>query len=415
MHEDPASPAPVPAPTPRADVPAPAGPNVTVLRRDARTFHLLGTAHVSPASVEEVHTVIRALRPDTVCVELCEPRYKSMVDPEHWRNLDIFQVIRQGRTLFLMANLALGAWQRRMGEQLGVQPGAELLAAVETAKEVGAEVVLIDREIHVTLRRAWASVPFFKRMGLATAVLESAFTTETVSAEQIEELKTQAQHSDVMSDFARALPEVKITLIDERDRYMIDGLRNAPGNNVVAVVGAGHVPGMALHFDDPVDRAALSVIPKPAAWVGIVKWIIPALVLGAFVWGWQKNEGRTLEEMLWAWILPNSIAAALLTAAVGGRPLTILTAFLASPITSLNPLIGTGMVAGLVEAWLRKPRVDDAQNLSRDIQTVRGAFRNPFSRVLIVVLAATIGSALGAWIGAGWVLSLLNSDVPVAG
>ena len=383
---------------------------VTTLEDGQRTFWLVGTAHISQHSVDQVNEVIERVQPDAVCIELCETRYSALTDKNRWRNLDIFKVIKEGKTLFLLANLAIGAYQRRLGDKLGVKPGAEMLAAAEKAKEVGAEVVLADRSIQVTLKRTWGNLGFLKKAGLVSAVLSSTVSREEITAEQVEQLKQQANLSQMMQEFARAMPEVKKPLIDERDRYLISKVREAPGDRVVAVVGAGHVEGMRANFHTPVDRAPLEQLPPPSRVGAVLKWLVPLLVLGAFTYGYFNNEGQSLRQMLYAWVLPNSIAPALLTALAGGKLLSILSAFVGSPITSLNPLLGAGMVVGLVEAWLRKPTVEDAERINDDVRSLRGVYRNPFTRVLLVAVAATLGSALGAWIGISWLLALLGSS-----
>ena len=380
---------------------------VTVLEHEGRTIFLVGTAHVSDESVAEVRRVIEEVRPDAVCVELCQTRYQALTDADRWKKLDIFKVIREGKTLLLLANLAIGAYQRRLGAELGIQPGAELLAAARVADEVGARLELVDRDIQVTLRRTWGNVSLWNKVKLLSAVVGATFSGEKVSAETIESLKDRANLSEMLEEFARFLPQVKEPLIDERDRYLMSGIERTDGERIVAVVGAAHVPGMMKAFGQPVDRAALEALPPRKRWVGMLKWIIPALVLAAFSYGYLRHEGETLQAMVVAWVLPNSVAAALLTAVAGARPLSVLTAFLASPITSLNPLLGAGMVVGLLEAWLRKPTVADAERLSHDAQSLRGFYRNPFTRVLLVAFMSTLGSALGAWVGAGWLLTLV--------
>jgi pheromone shutdown-related protein TraB len=203
------------------------------------------------------------------------------------------------------------------------------------------------------------------------------------------------------------MPEVQKPLIDERDQYLMSSIEEAPGDTVVAIVGAGHVPGMKRYFGQTIDRETISVVPPPSRWVKALKWVIPVLILAAFSWGLTGNPDRTMEEILLAWLLPNSIVAAVLTAAAGGKLLSILTAFVGSPITSLNPFVGAGMVVGLVEAWQRKPTVEDCENINQDVQSIKGIYKNPFTRVLLVAVAANIGSSLGAWIGISWVMSLL--------
>jgi pheromone shutdown-related protein TraB len=381
---------------------------VTVLKKNGRTFYIVGTAHVSEESVREVTEVIEQVRPDTVCVELCEARYKAITDESRWKNLDIFKVIKEGKTLFLMANLALGAYQRRIGQKLGVKPGAEMVAAAKKAEEVGAKLELVDRDIHITLKRTWANVGFWRKMTLLGGILEGLLGGQEIAAEDIEKLKEKSHLSEVMAEFARVLPEVKVPLIDERDLYMMSSIEEVPGDTVVAIVGAGHVEGMVKHFQKPVDREALEVIPPTSGWVKALKWAIPVLIMAAFSWGYHQHGHRGLEEMLTAWILPNSIMAALFTLAAGAKLGSIVAAFIASPITSLNPLLPAGVVVGLVEAWLRRPTVADAERINEDVHSIRGVYRNAFTRVLLVAAMATFGSAAGAWIGISWVFSLLS-------
>lgn len=396
--------------TTASDPPEAFGENVHVFTHRGKKVYLIGTAHVSQESVDEVYQVIETVKPDTVCVELCQTRYDALQDEDRWKKLDIFKVIREGKALFLMANLAISGYQRRIGSDLGVQPGSELLGAAKKAEEVGAKVDLIDRNITTTLKRTWANVGFLKKMKLLGAVFGSLLPgdAEDVTKEDIEKLKSGAQLSELMEEFSKALPEVKEPLIDERDWYMVEGIRKAPGETVVAVVGAGHVPGMLQSFDTPIDREALDVIPPTKWWVKALKWVIPGLILAAFALGiTAQDEGRTFQELLIAWVLPNCVVAAVLTAAVLAKPVSVLAAFIASPITSLNPLLGAGMVVGIVEAWARRPTVEDCENIHRDVQSFGGFFRNPFTRVLVVAAAATLGSALGAWIGATWVVSIV--------
>ncbi len=379
-----------------------------MLEDGERTFYIVGTAHVSEASANEVREVIEAVQPDTVCLELCQTRYDALTDEDRWKKLDVFRVIRDGKTLMLLANLAIGAYQRRMGAQLGVQPGAELLAGAESAEAIGARIELVDREIQTTLRRTWANVSFWRKAELISAIMASTLTRETLDEETIEELKEQANLSKMLEEFSEALPEVKGPLIDERDAYLMSGIEDAPGEKVVAVVGAAHVPGMKRLFGTPVNRERLDEQPERAQWTKALKWVIPALVMAAFLVGYFKHQDETLEQMLYAWVIPNSVLAALMTTIAMAKPLSILVAFIASPITSLNPLLGAGMVVGLLEAWLRKPTVEDAERINEDVQSLGGFYRNPFTRVLLVAFMATLGSALGAWVGAGWVVTLLT-------
>jgi len=385
------------------------GPATIIERADGSRVWLIGTAHVSKQSVEDVRSVIADVEPDVVCLELCAARHEALTDPSRWQKLDIFQVIRQGKTLMLLANLAVGAYQRKIGKELGVMPGAELLAGDEAARAIGAHVELVDRNIHTTLRRVWASIPWWRRFAVLGAILEGLLTREEISSEDIEALKDEGQLGDMMTEFARVLPEVAEPLISERDRYMASKIDETSGERVVAVVGAAHVPGMKRWFGRPVDREELDAQPRKSPVATMLKWAIPALILSAFAFGWQKGQAQTLEQMVFAWIIPNSLAAGLLTAIAGGKALSVVTSLFSSPISSLNPLLGTAMIVGPVEAWLRKPTVQDCERINEDVQSLGGIYRNPFTRVLLVAVMANFGSAIGAWIGATWVVSLLAS------
>ncbi len=382
--------------------------NVSVVQHEGRTIHIIGTAHVSRKSVDEVREVIARLEPDTVCLELCQMRYEALTDESRWKKLDIFQVIKDGKVLYLMASLALQSFQRRLGEKLGVKPGSELLAGAEAAKEVGAELVLVDRNVQATLRRTWANVGFFNKLKLVGGLMASVFDAdEEIDEEQVEALKDRDNISDMMGEFARVMPEVKEPLIDERDRFLMSAIEEAPGETIVAVVGAGHVEGMLAHRGKTVDRDELAKMPPPSTAVRIAKWVVPMIILAAFSYGYFKHQGEGLMYMLFAWVIPNAVVAGLFTLLAGGKLLTALTALFASPITSLNPTIGAGMFAGLVEAYLRKPTVEDCEQLGTEVNTLKGAFKNPVSRILIVALAASIGSSLGAWVGAAWVVKII--------
>ncbi len=383
--------------------------SVTEIRSGERVFYLVGTAHVSRRSVEDVERVIDAVRPDTVCVELDENRYQALVDEDRWKRLDVFEVIRQRRVPFLLAMLVLSAYQSKLGEQLGVRPGAEMLAAIRKAREVGAGLVLADRDVQVTIRRTWRSLSLWERVKLGTALMGGVFDHEEITEERLEEIKEGARLDDLLQELAEAFPNVKEPLIDERDRYLVSNVEEAPGSKVVAVVGAAHVPGMVAAFGRDVDRDALQQNPPRRRFMSLLKWVLPAVVLGAFYIGFRRHAGAGLTEMLWAWFLPNSILAALFSLAAGSRLLSAAAAFAASPITSLNPTLAAGMIVGLVEAWLRRPTVEDCQRLREDATTLRGFYRNRFTRVLLVSAMASVGSALGGWIGATWVLSLLRS------
>jgi pheromone shutdown-related protein TraB len=380
---------------------------ITELRHGDRVLYLLGTAHVSPQSVADVKNAIEQLRPDSVCVELCQGRYDSLVDETRWRKLDIFQVIREGKALYLLATLGLSAFQRRIGEKLGVRPGAELLAAADAAKANSLPLTLIDRDVHVTLKRTWGALGLWNRSKLLAGVLGGVFApAEDPSAEEIETLKRQAHLSELLAEFSRALPDVKRPLIDERDQYMISKIREAPGKRVLAVVGAAHVPGMTAQLDANIDRASLEVLPPPSLWESLFKWLFLLAIIVLFFVGWAQKGSESLVDMALAWALPTSVFCAIGTALAAAKPLSVLSGFLAAPLTTLHPLIPAGLVVGLVEAWLRRPTVEDAENVPNDVQSLRGVYRNPVTRVLLAAALSTVGAATGAWVGLGWLFGV---------
>jgi pheromone shutdown-related protein TraB len=385
--------------------------SVTTLEHEGTTYYVVGTAHVSQRSVEEVQQTIAAVEPDVVCVELCQPRHDALTKDSAFRDLDIFKVVREGKTLYLLAHLALSSYQRKIGASLGVKPGAELLAAVDAARERGIEVALIDRDINVTLKRTWKNLGLWKRSMLLSSLLVGwdDGKGEPVTAKAVEDLKEPKALSEMLTELGRAVPEVKGPLVDERDQYLVSKMTEAGRGKrkVVAVVGAAHVPGMTANLGTPVDRGELERIPPPSVVWTLLKWGIPALFVFALIYGWRTSETTSLAQMLLAWILPTSIGAGGLTLLAGGSLAAIASAIVVAPIAAIHPLLGTGMVVGVVEAWRRKPNVVDCERLPEDVQSLRGFWRNPVTRILIAVVASGIGTAVGFWVGFGWVASLL--------
>jgi pheromone shutdown-related protein TraB len=385
--------------------------SVTTLEVGDTKYFVVGTAHVSQKSVDEVRHVIEDIQPDVVCVELCKARHDALTKDSAFRDLDVFKVVREGRGLYLLAHLALSAYQRRIGASLGVKPGAELLAAVNAAKEKNIPVELIDRDINITLKRTWANLGLWKRSMLMSSLLVGWEDEkgEPVSEKTVEDLKDPKALSEILTELGNAVPEVKKPLVDERDQYLASKLTDAGAGKkkVVAVVGAAHVPGMKPLVGKVIDRTELDKLPPPSLLWTIVKWSIPILFLAGIIWKWQSSNTTSLAQMMLAWILPTSIGAGSLTLLAGGSIFSVLSAIVVSPIAAIHPLLGTGMVVGVVEAWRRKPSVADCERLPDDVQTLRGFWRNPVTRILLIAVASGIGTAVGFWIGVGWVASLL--------
>ena len=387
--------------------------SVTTMIRGDTTFYVVGTAHVSQKSVDDVRTVIDTVNPDVVCVELCKARYDALTKDSAFRDLDVFKVVREGKTLYLLGHLALASYQRRIGASLGVQPGAELVTATKTAAKRSIPVELIDRDINITLKRTWRNLGTWRRLTLLWSLMggsdDDTATAEPVTVDTIEDLKEPKALSEMLAELGEKLPQIKGPLVDERDQYLASKMRDAGAGKktVVAVVGAAHVPGMTVQLDKDIDRDALDKVPPPALWWRVAKWVVPLAFLGLLVWLAKVNNAEDFAKTMLAWIIPTSIGAGLFTGIAGGSPFSIGSAMLASPVARVYPLIRTGIVVGIVEAWRRKPSVADCEALPDDTQSLRGFWKNPVTRILIIAVASGLGALVGFAIGVGWLASRL--------
>jgi pheromone shutdown-related protein TraB len=381
------------------------------LTLDDREIILVGTAHVSQASVEMVRSVIADELPDTVCIELDHQRHKALRNPHHWETLNLIDVIRQGQAPFLCANLALAAYQKRMGLHTGVRPGAELAAAAEEAEQRSLTVRLIDREIRTTLLRAWRRAGFWKKMSLMATLLAGMFEKQTFDEEELARLRESDTLTVLLDELAQVLPMLKTILVDERDLYMANEIRHTPGKRIVAVVGAAHLPGITTRLAAPSPPpeviAELSVIPERGKLSQSLQWLIPVLVVGVFVIGLFAGDMSKLTSAAVAWVLATGSLSALATAAALGHPLTILSAFVAAPITTLHPAIGVGFVTGLVQAFLVAPTVRDMERVGEEIVTLGGWWRNRMTRVLLVFFLSNLGAACGVLLAFKWLKDLV--------
>jgi pheromone shutdown-related protein TraB len=374
--------------------------------RDGVQYTLIGTAHVSRASAEAVQELSSSGEFDAIAVELCQARYDSLTSERKWTDLDLYKIIREGKAGLVMANLALSAYQRRIAEQFGIEPGAEMRAAAETAKELGLPLQLVDRDLATTLKRSYANVPWYKRLYLSAGLALGMISSEEIDEESIEKLKEGDILESTFTEFAEQSPELYEALIAERDRFMAARLRaeNACAENrrVLVVIGAGHMEGIARHLQEeqrPPNEISseLNIMPRPARWPRLIPWAIMALILTGFVIGFSRSPELGW-QLIFIWVAINGGLAALGAVLARAHPLTVLSAVVAAPLTSLNPTIAAGMVTGLVESWLRKPRVSDLENLRYDITTIKGWFRNPATRILLVFFLSNLGSAIGTWV-----------------
>jgi pheromone shutdown-related protein TraB len=368
------------------------------LERDGKQIHLIGTAHVSKESARLVKEIITTERPDTVCVELCNSRYQSLRHAEQWQNTDIVKIIKEKKAFLLLSNLMLASFQKRIGEKLNVKPGQEMITAIETADELGAGIHLADREIRVTLARTWRMMGWWQKMKMMSQLLLSLGQIDDISEADVERMKHQDMLESLLSEVGQSMPVLRHILIDERDQYLAEKIRSAPGEKIVAVVGAGHVPGIRKHWEADIDMAALETLPPKSRAFGLLKWLIPLLVVGIIGYGFYHGGLKAGGQMVTWWVLANGLLAGVGALAALGHPLTILSSFLAAPLTSLNPMIAAGWVSGLVEAFSRKPKVRDLERLPEDILSVRGFWRNKVTRILLVVVFTNLGSAIGTFV-----------------
>jgi pheromone shutdown-related protein TraB len=368
---------------------------------------LLGTAHVSRASAEEVERLLRTGVYDAVAVELDPGRHAALTDPERWAKTDLFAVLREGKAAMMAANLALSAFQQRIAEQSGIEPGEEMRRALRVASELNLPVLLIDREIGVTLRRVYRSVGFWKRLTLLAGLMGSVVSREEVTPEEIEKLKEGDVLEATFAEFSDKEGSLYTPLIGERDRYMAARLREETGTSdyrrVLVVIGAGHLKGLYERLEQPPETPpadelrALTALPKGVPWGQIISWLLIAF----FVLGFALAFVRSPEigwQLLGQWLLLNGGLAALGAAVALAHPLTVLATFLGAPFATLSPTLGVGLIAAGLELWLRKPQMGDFAALRQDITETRGWWRNKVARILLIFFLTSIGGAIGNYL-----------------
>jgi pheromone shutdown-related protein TraB len=368
------------------------------IKKDDREFVLIGTAHISQVSKDLVRATIEAEAPDTVCVELDEGRLKSIKEPDRWKKTDLKQVIKNKQLGTLIANLVLGSYQKRMGAQTGVKPGSELKEAVDCAEGRGAELVLADRDIKITLRRTWACTPWYRKLSLLGGLFASIFDKTEVSEEDLAKIKEQDALSAMMQDFGKSFPEVKQVLIDERDQFLASKIKNAPGKKIVAVVGAGHMNGIAKIIEEDRElpsEESISVIPKSAPIWKIIGWAIPVAIIASIIAVGVHAGFEKAGELSLQWAMLTGGGAMLGTVIAGGHPVTILVALVAAPFTGLTPLIGVGFFTALTQVYMRPPRVSEMETLADDIWQVRRWWKNRVTRVILCFLCPGIPAIIG--------------------
>jgi len=375
--------------------------DVAILSLADKTILLIGTAHISSNSADLVEEVITREQPDTVCIELDEKRFEALANPQRWENLDLKEIIRKKQLSTLLVNLVLSSYQKKLGGQLGVMPGTELLRAARIAEQHAIPVELCDREIRVTLRRAWHATSLWKKGYLIASLFASLFDKTELDEEKLAELRSKDVLSELMDELGQALPDTKRVLIDERDIYMAEKIKAAPGQRIVAVVGAGHMAGIkkVIQEDHGNDIDEINTIPPVSKTWKIVGWSVPAaIILSVLAIGWRHGLAAAGSNALY-WILANGIPSAIGALVAWAHPATILSAFAAAPITSLTPVIGAGYVCAFVQVMTRPPVVREFETVGDDIGTLRGWWHNKLLRIFLVFLMTGLGSSIGTWVG----------------
>jgi pheromone shutdown-related protein TraB len=378
-----------------------------------REIHIVGTAHVSRESRDEVRDVIEGVDPDTVCVELDEGRYHSLRNQDRWKNLDIVKVLREKKGFMLFANMVLSSFQKKIGLELESAPGAEMIEAIDLAESKGKQLVLADRDINLTLSRAWGLSSFWDKMKIMSTLLDAVFTNEEVKKEDIQGMmKGEDVMAEMMGVFAEKLPMAKRVLIDERDAFLAHRILTAPGKKIVAVVGKGHLRGILarIEADAPYD-ASIEEAPKSGIIGKIIPWVIIAAVLALLVLGFVKGfqhgglagGANNFFQMLIRWVLVNGIFTAVPILFALANPLTLLSCFVIGPF-----LRGRGIMVALVEATVVKPQVKDFESLPQDMTSFKGFFKNRVTHILLVMVLGTIGAWAGTFVGIPMLTSFLG-------
>jgi len=359
---------------------------------------LVGTAHISDKSIELVRETIAKEKPDVVGVELDSQRYTQLKSGRKWQEMNLFSVVRSGKTYLLLVNLLLSSIQRRFGESVGVKPGSEMLAAIDAAEKAHARVFLLDRDITITMKRAMASMGFLEKLKLFFGVLMSFFGFgETVDAEKVEELKNKDLLTELMGELSREMPGTKKALVDERDLFIANRILSSGAKKIVAVVGLGHLHGIKRFLDRKRDISELLTVPGKRNYLSLVKYLVPALFVAMVVLAYYLKGSEYVLDLFVVWIAVNSFFSALGALLARAHWKSILAALVSAPITSLHPALAAGWVAGLVELRVRCPRVRDFESLNR-LEKLSDFYKNRVTHILLVAAFTNAGSIIGTFI-----------------
>ncbi len=370
--------------------------NVLKLEYQGKEITLIGTAHVSKKSADLVKEVINEIKPDVVCIELDEERYKNINQKENWSDTSLLEIIKKKKTGYMAVNLILGSYQKKIANKSNINVGQEMHEAINAAKENQAELVLADRNIQITFKRIWRKQNFFDKIKLLSALIKEFFSKEEVSEEEIAELMEKDMLTAALNEIGKEFPKIAEPLIYERDQYLANKIKNSKGNKIVAVLGKAHLVGVKEEIYKEQDMENLVSIPKKNPLGKILLWMVPLLIVTFIIFSFKIDKVVGIEQLK-SWILYNGIFAAIGALLALANPITIIVCFIAGPITSLIPFFAAGFVAGIIELFLKSPTVKDFETLAEDVQSLKGIYRNRVTKILLIVLMVNLFSAIGTY------------------
>ena len=381
--------------------------NIDRINIDKKEIILVGTAHISKDSIELVKKTIEKERPDTVCVELCGSRYDSIIKRKRWENTKITDLIKEKKAYLFLSNLLLANFEKKMGENVGVKPGSEMIEAINAAKKNKIDISLVDRNIQTTLKRAWRKMGLKEKFRLFFLLFEGMFfADEQIDEKKIESMKDKDMLNEMLKELGQMIPNIKRVIIDERDTYIAQKIKDSKGKKIVAVVGAGHIPGIKKNLKKTTDLRELEKIPENKSVSKYIGWSVPVIFTALIIYGFTGHGAEVTINMLWKWLWINGTLSALGALIALANPITIIVAFLAAPLTSLNPMLAAGWFAGYAEAKMNEPKVKDFESLSK-LNSITDFWKNRVTRILLIVVLANLGSTIGTFIALPYLASLL--------
>ena len=370
--------------------------SVVHIKYKEKDIYLVKTAHVSADSVKDVYDTYEEIHPDTICIELDKDRYDRLNDKNHWRNTNIKTVIKSGKVGMLLVTMVLASFQRRMADKMDTSSGGEMIAGINIAKENGINLVLADRNINITFKRIWNSLGLWEKCKLLTTLILSVFEDEAISEEELNQLKQSDMLDAALSEVGKTFPGVKRILVDERDMYLAQMIKTANGNKIMAIIGAAHASGICHHINEDIDLDALCDTTKRKSILGtILKWGIPLALIAIIIYSFFVSFDTGRDQLL-SWIIFCGLGSGIGAILGLAHPLTILVAIVVAPFTAIHPLLAAGWFAGLIEATIRKPKVQDFEDMAEDTSSLKGFYKNKVTRILLIVVLCNVFCSIGS-------------------